>query len=81
MTLGKYLIVIQSENGKVKSFTQFKTRGEIVKNYKIPLYMVDKIIKINNDVNFTSKRDSQMIFKSLIQNFKIYLIKPTYLIN
>ena len=79
MNRNKYLIVHCSEiDGKVKEYHQFKTRNDIKKKYNIPLYIIDKMISLNNDVDFRSKRDFQKIFQHLIKTVKIYLIRPSY---
>ena len=71
----KYLVEINLPGEETKMAT-FKTRQEIVEEYNIPLYIVDKIIKISNDLTFQTKRKSHRIFRELVETMKIYLILP-----
>lgn len=72
----KYLVNIYKDD-ELQESKSFKTRTEITTQYNIPLYIVDKIIKINNDTSFITKRKSHRIFQELISTMKIILIKPT----
>lgn len=72
----KYLVSVFSESGDI-SEDSFTTRQEIVSHYKIPLYIVDKMIKLTNDPKFTTKRNSHRIYNDLVNSMTIHLIKPT----
>lgn len=71
----KYLVEVTDETGDVTP-QSFTTRQAIVTHYQIPLYIVDKIIKLTNDPTFIPKRDSHRIYNDLVQSMKIQLIKP-----
>lgn len=74
----KYSVEIYNEDDEYTWYTtqQFKTRQEIVATFDIPLYIVDKMIKINNDPTFTTKRNSHRVFHDMMNTMKIHLIKP-----
>lgn len=72
----KYLVEISETDAEIHTKT-FKTRQEIVKMYDIPLYIVDKIIKMSNDSSYITKRKGHKIFHEIFQRMKIKLIQPT----
>ncbi|RYE55278.1 MAG: hypothetical protein EOP48_10540 [Sphingobacteriales bacterium] len=57
----KYLVEVHDESGKLKQMQTYKTRKDIARAYNIPLYIVDKIIKISNDLSLKTKRNSHTI--------------------
>jgi len=71
----KYFVEVTDESAEVTSHS-FTTRQGIVKHYQIPLYIVDKIIKLTNDPTFVPKRNSHRIYNDLVQSMTIQLIKP-----
>ncbi len=71
----KYLVEITSSDGSVRT-KSYKTRKQIVDMYEIPLYIVDKLIKVSNDPSFTSKRKGHKIFQETFDTMKILFIKP-----
>lgn len=77
--MNKYSVTTTSPDG-VTTTKLFRTRKQIVDEYEIQLYLVDKIIKLCNDKNYQSK-GTHRIFKDLIDNMKILLIKSKFLIS
>lgn len=75
----KYLVTVFNDSEDI-SENAFSTRQEIVTHYKIPLYIVDKMIKMTNDPNFTAKRNSHRIYNELVNKMTIHLIKPTFVL-
>jgi hypothetical protein len=75
--MNKYSVTTTSPDG-VTTTKLFRTRKQIVDEYEIQLYLVDKIIKLCNDKNYQSK-GTHRIFKDLIDNMKIKLIKSKFL--
>lgn len=71
----KYLVEVTNENGEITTQT-YTTRQAIVLHYQIPLYIVDKIIKLTNDATFVPKRNSHRIYNDLVKSTTIRLIKP-----
>lgn len=77
----KYLVEISDPTIEIGFYHKnFKTRQEIVTAYNIPLYIVDKIIKMSNDLSYTTKRKGHRIFQTIFTNMKIYLIQPKLII-
>jgi len=72
----KYRVTIFDESGEMKESWEFKTKGDIKESYKIPMYIIDKIIKKTNDPSFVTKRESHMVYKELMKSMTIELIKP-----
>jgi hypothetical protein len=77
ITMNKYHVETTSPDGVI-TIRKFRTRKQIVDEYEIQLYLVDKIIKLCNDKNYQSK-GTHRIFKDLIDNMKILLIKSKFL--
>ena len=75
----KYRVeIVDKETSEVKESRDFKTKKNIIETYNIPMYIVDKIIKKTNDSAFTTKRDSHMVYKDLMQTLRIEIIKPKF---
>lgn len=73
----KYLVETISEESDYEPDHQtFKTKGEIAAAYNLPMYFVDKLIKISNDPGFVTKRKSHRVFQDIECTMKILLIKP-----
>lgn len=70
------MVEITNEDGEIIQ-QSFKTKQEIVEQYQVPLYMVNKIIKINNN-NMIYKRKSHNVYADLVDKLKILLIKPKF---
>jgi hypothetical protein len=77
----KYLILTFSADGLYTGSNVCKTKKEIVKLYAIPLYIVDKIITLNNQpleylLAEENKQNTHNIYKTVISQMVIYLIRP-----
>jgi hypothetical protein len=72
----KYLIEIVNEPDITQTFKLFKTKKEICTEFNIPEYIVDKLLKINNDSCYTTKRGMHAIYQEIKKNVKIYLLRP-----
>jgi hypothetical protein len=75
----KYRVeILDNETGEVKESWEYQTKRDIGETYTIPMYMVDKLIKKTNDPKFTTKRDSHMVYKELMQSMRIEIIRPKF---
>jgi hypothetical protein len=75
----KYRVdILDNETSEIKESWEFKTKRDISESYSIPMYMIDKIIKKTNDPKFSTKRESHMVYKELMQSMRIELIKPQF---
>lgn len=75
----KYRVeILDNETGEVKESWDYRTKKDIAETYTIPMYIIDKLIKKTNDATFTTKRDSHMVYKDLMQSMKIEIIKPKF---
>lgn len=73
----KYRVeILDNSTGEVKESQEYKTKKNIIEKYSIPMYIVDKIIKKTNDSTFTTKRDSHLVYRDLMNTMKIEIIKP-----
>ena len=72
----KYRVEILSESGEVQESHGYKTKKSISEDYDIPLYMIEKIIKLTNDSSYGTKRDSHFVYRDLVKSMKIHFIKP-----
>ncbi len=72
----KYRVDILDESGEVTESWDYTTKYNISTDYDIPLYMIEKIIKMTNNANYTTKRESHFIYRDLVKSMKIYLNKP-----
>lgn len=71
----KYLIEILNEDMTLSEYS-YQTRSDIAEDYNIPLYIVDKMIKLSNDSGFKTKRKCHKIFQEFVDTHKITYIKP-----
>jgi hypothetical protein len=73
----KYKMEIMDSNGNVEVMRMYVRKSAIAKDYNIPNYIVDKIIKITNncDPNFVQKRETQLYYREIVKTMKIYLVK------
>jgi len=75
----KYRVeILDNSTGEVKESQEYKTKKNIIEKYSIPMYIVDKIIKKTNDSTFTTKRDSHLVYRDLMNTMKIEIIKPNF---
>jgi hypothetical protein len=75
----KYRVeILDKETGEAKESWDFKTKNGICESYNIPMYIIDKLIKKTNDPSFTTKRDSHMVYKDLMQSMRIEIRKPQF---
>ena len=75
----KYRVeILDISTGEVNESQEYKTKKNIVEKYSIPMYIVDKIIKKTNDSTFTTKRESHMVYKDLMNTMRIEIIKPKF---
>lgn len=75
----KYRVdIFDTESGELKESWEYRTKGDISSTYSIPMYIIDKIIKKTNDPTFTTKRESHMVYKELMQSMRIELVKPQF---
>jgi len=75
----KYRVeILDISNGEVNESQEYKTKKNIIEKYSIPMYIVDKIIKKTNDSTFTTKRDSHLVYRDLMNTMKIEIIKPNF---
>jgi hypothetical protein len=78
----KYIVEILNMNNanKIKKYKQFKNREDIATEYKLPLYIVNKVIKKynfnHNENNKISKSQTQ--YKDIFIKMRIFIIKPTF---
>ena len=70
----KYIVRITKDDNVEE--TKYKTRGEIATQYNIPLYTIDKIIKMTNDKSFKTKRKCHECLKNTFEKMKIFFIEP-----
>ena len=71
----KYLVYVYSNKKPTDQSLFFKTRCEMALFLQIPLYVVDKIIKISNDITFKTKRKCHPIYQKLVDTIKIIVLK------
>ena len=71
----KYLMEIINEDMTGNEYS-YKTRADIADDYNIPLYIVDKMIKMSVDTGFKMKRKCHKIFQEFMDTHKITHIKP-----
>lgn len=57
---------------------EFKTKSEMREHFKVPLYMIDKLIDISNNPDYKQLRKPHRIYKDFIKNVRIYLMKPGF---
>lgn len=57
---------------------EFKTKLEMREHFKVPLYMIDKLIDISNNPDYKQLRKPHRIYKDFIKNVRIYLMKPGF---
>jgi hypothetical protein len=81
MKKAKYLVEVCGDNNEIIKQVTFHKRNQIALEFGIPLYIVDKVIKISNDFTFKTKRKSHKLYQDLIKQMKIYIIKPTFNLN
>jgi hypothetical protein len=75
----KYRVeILDISTGEVNESHEYKTKKNIIEKYSIPMYIVDKIIKKTNDSTFTTKRESHMVYKDLMNTMRIEIIKPKF---
>ncbi len=75
----KYRVeILDISTGEVNESQEYKTKKNIIEKYSIPMYIVDKIIKKTNDSTFTTKRESHMVYKDLMNTMRIEIIKPKF---
>ena len=75
----KYRVeILDISTGEVNESQEYKTKKNIIEKYSIPMYIVDTIIKKTNDSTFTTKRESHMVYKDLINTMRIEIIKPKF---
>jgi len=75
----KYRVeILDNSTGEVKESQEYKTKKNIIEKYSIPMYIVDKIIKKTNDSTFTTKRDSHLVYRDLMNTMRIEIIKPNF---
>lgn len=73
----KYRVeIFDIETGESKESWDYQTKRDIGETYSIPMYIIDKLIRKTNDSTFTTKRDSHMVYKDLMQSMRIEIIKP-----
>lgn len=73
----KYRVeILDTETGIIKECWDYKTKKDISKSYEIPMYIIDKIIKKTNVPDFSTKRESHMVYKDLMQSMRIEINKP-----
>lgn len=76
MKKDKYMVEKFDEEGTMIGHMPFKTRHEVSEFLNIPLYIVDKMIKRNNDDYVEPKRGFHKVYADLANTVKIYVIKP-----
>ena len=66
----KYLV---NYKGTIKRLT---TKQQIMDLFNVPLYIVNKIIRKSNDLDFKKKKDLHKIYNQFFNEVDIFLIKP-----
>jgi hypothetical protein len=77
--IAKYMVEIVNETDLSKKYKLYKKKSEIIEKFGIPEYMVTKMILINSNFNYRKnvmKRDVHAIYKDLVMNVRIYLLRP-----
>lgn len=67
----------ETDNEEVEVL-EFKTKSEMREHFKVPLYMIDKLIDISNNPDYKQLRKPHRIYKDFIKNVRIYLMKPGF---
>jgi hypothetical protein len=78
----KYIVEILNNNNnknKIKNYKLFKTRNDLCAEYKIPLYIVNKLIKkYNGSIENKNLSKIQTQYKDLFYNMNIFVLKPVF---
>ena len=77
----KYLVLTYNNNGTSPKYESYKTKKEIVRDFHIPLYIIDKLISMNNEYfeyfkDPKNRSKSHHVYRDVLQNVMILLIKP-----
>jgi hypothetical protein len=72
----KYSVKVIKDSGKEET-RKFKTQKEICQYLNLPLYLINKIIKRDNDIPNYKLTNTQMIYKDVIDKIHIDVLKKT----
>jgi hypothetical protein len=73
----KYRVeILDIETCEVKECWDYRTKQDISETYKIPMYIIDKLIKKTNDSTYTTKRNPHMVYKELMNSMRIEINRP-----
>ena len=54
----------------------FQTKKQIMDLFKVPLYIIDKIIKKSNNLDYKTKANCHSVYRDFYNELNITLIKP-----
>lgn len=73
----KYRVeIIDIETREVKECWDYRTKQDISEECRIPMYIIDKLIKKTNDPTYTTKRNPHMVYKELMDSMRIEINRP-----
>jgi hypothetical protein len=78
MMQNKYIVEMLNDDKSISDILSFRTRSDISKAYRIPVYIVDKLIERNAFDRYKTKvAKPHKIYTDVFSRINILLIKPT----